>query len=260
MTNVRSFDIKAYDNAYTGYVDLGWADDLRLYLPYQQYANYLYSGNTPKVPTAPPYLLGTTTPTIWPPLTLTNNQPVGANKQPAGIFDTYLQTFAHEGRVPPLVEDNRLDAQNPNPFYTNATTFTPPYAAFPNYSSNIGDDNAGVVRLRRVWDTWSTDYSRAPANGPNAGNNGFPNGPPFSPPIYPSYPPPYPAPLRGIQIQIRVADPANQRIKSLTIRQDLHRQALIGVAGDAAVRGRACVAGSRKYALKTVKSRFTNYR
>ena len=45
-------------------------------------------------------------------------------------------------------------------------------------------------------------------------------GPPFTPPIYPSYPPPYPAPLRGIQIQIRVADPTNQRIKSLTIRQD----------------------------------------
>ena len=40
------------------------------------------------------------------------------------------------------------------------------------------------------------------------------------PPIYPSYPPPYQAPLRGIQIQIRVADPTNQRIKSLTIRQD----------------------------------------
>ena len=43
---------------------------------------------------------------------------------------------------------------------------------------------------------------------------------PFTPPVYPSYPPPSPAPLRGIQIQIRVADPTNQRIKSLTIRQD----------------------------------------
>ena len=30
----------------------------------------------------------------------------------------------------------------------------------------------------------------------------------------------FPAPLRGIQIQIRVADPTNQRIKSITIRQD----------------------------------------
>ena len=41
-----------------------------------------------------------------------------------------------------------------------------------------------------------------------------------TPPIYPSYPPPYQAPLRGIQIQIRAVDPTNQKIKSLTIRQD----------------------------------------
>src|SRR5262249_47549913 len=109
---------------------------------------------------------------------------------------------------------------------------------FANYSSNIGDNSAGVVRLRRVWDSWSTEYSNAPANGvyfnrlrpntiggvPNPASdplNGTPWGPRGStPPIYPSYPPPYPAPLRGIQIQIRVADPTNQRIKSLTIRQD----------------------------------------
>ena len=31
MTNVRSFDVKAYDNAFAGYADLGWGDDLRLY-------------------------------------------------------------------------------------------------------------------------------------------------------------------------------------------------------------------------------------
>src|SRR5205823_8413655 len=91
--------------------------------------------------------------------------------------------------------------------------------AYPNYSSNVGDDNAGIVRLRRVWDSWSTAYTRAPANGINQGL-GFPVGPPFTPPVYPSYPPPYPAPLRGIQIQIRVVDPTNQRVKSLTIRQD----------------------------------------
>ena len=51
-------------------------------------------------------------------------------------------------------------------------------------------------------------------------NSGSPRDRRYSPPIYPSYPPPYPAPLRGIQIQIRVVDPTNQRIKSLTIRQD----------------------------------------
>ncbi len=64
----------------------------------------------------------------------------------------------------------------------------------------------------------------APASGRcghrNLPGRHFPLGPPFSPPVYPSYPPPYPAPLRGIQIQVRVVDPTNQRIKSLTIRQD----------------------------------------
>jgi type II secretory pathway pseudopilin PulG len=209
MTGVRSFDVKAYDNAYAGYVDLGWGDDLRLYVPYQLYAGYLYGKTVP----APPFLTQTLAQTLWPPITLTGNNP-------AGIFNTFLQTFAHEGRIPPLVEDNRLDSQYPNPTYVNPTTFAAQYPLFPNYSSNVGDDNKGVVRLRRVWDTWSTDYSRAPATGPNVNLSGAPSGPPFSPPIYPSYPPPYPAPLRGIQIQIRVADPTNQRIKSLTIRQD----------------------------------------
>ncbi len=36
----------------------------------------------------------------------------------------------------------------------------------------------------------------------------------------PSYPAPYPIPMRGIQIQIRITDPENQHVKSLTIRQD----------------------------------------
>ena len=91
------------------------------------------------------------------------------------------------------------------------------------YSGNIGDDNPQVVRLRRVWDSWSTEYTQAPGTGVNPANSSaayFPAGPPYAPPIYPSYPPPYPAPLRGIQIQIRVTDPTNQRVKTLTIRQD----------------------------------------
>ncbi len=224
MTGVRSFDIKAYDNALAGYGDLGWGDDLRLYIPFSNYTNYQLPNNglnnTPGPVNVPLYLGTTNFPvpppvTVWPPLV------------PGGtLFSTINQTFAHEGRMPPLVEDNRLDAQNPNPTYVNFNNFVAQYGpTHPNYSSNIGDDNKGVVRLRRVWDSWSTDYSRAPANGvwpPNAtgGNAGVPLGPPFSPPVFPSYPPPYPAPLRGIQIQIRVVDPANQRVKSLTIRQD----------------------------------------
>ncbi len=76
-----------------------------------------------------------------------------------------------------------------------------------------------MIRLRRVWDSWSTDYTNAPTTGFDPSTS-FPTGPPFGPPVYPSYPPPYPAPLRGIQIQIRVVDPRNARTKVLTIRQD----------------------------------------
>ncbi len=187
MTGVRSFDVKAYDNAYAGYVDLGWGDDARV---------------TGVVPA--PYLTGTVYPTVW----------------NGGSFDTLNQTFAHEGRMPPLVADLRFDAQ-----YGQVPTST--YAA-PNhtYTGNVGDDNPAVARLRRVWDSWSTEYTQAPGTGvcPAASTAPFspffPAGPPSTPPIYPSYPPPYPAPLRGIQIQIRVADPTSQRIKTLTIRQD----------------------------------------
>ena len=206
MTGVRSFDVKAYDNTLGGYGDLGWGDDIRLYVPYSTYSGYLFSGNTPAVPTSPPGMIGTPVATVWPPVSTSSAVAT-------------LSTMAHEGRMPPLVNDLRADAQ------FGFSTYALP--ANNIYTGNIGDDNTGVVRLRRVWDTWSTEYSQAPgtgvfsgATGTNAATNGFPAGPPFTPPIYPSYPPPYPAPLRGIQIQIRVADPGSQRVKSITIRQD----------------------------------------
>jgi very-short-patch-repair endonuclease/type II secretory pathway component PulJ len=108
-----------------------------------------------------------------------------------------LKTFDHEGRIPPLINDNRSDAQ------------------WPDLTPNIGDDDPTILRLRRVWDSWSTDYSYPPYQtiNPLAA-------PPFGKPPLVGYPPPYPAPLRGIQIQIRVTDPADQRVKILTIRQD----------------------------------------
>lgn len=115
-----------------------------------------------------------------------------------GTLPAFLNSFAHEGRMPPLTTDYRSDAQ------------------YPNLSPNIGDDGTSVVRLRRVWDSWSTDYSNVPgqpvnpAHGPISGQR----------PTFPSYPAPYPAPLRGIQIQIRVTDPQSQRLKTLTIKQD----------------------------------------
>lgn len=211
MTNVRSFDVKAYDNAFAGYADLGWGDDLRLYVPYQNEQGYNPQGFPQGVP---PYLAGTPNvngfplPTIWPPLL-------------AGTgYNTLGQTLAHEGRMPPITTDLVVDAQ-----YGNALSYLPANSPFlvangGTYNGgNVGDDAPGVGRLRRVWDSWSTAYSQAPGHGLNNAT-GFQDGPPLSPPIYPSYPPPYPAPLRGIQIQIRVADPTNHRTKSLTIRQD----------------------------------------
>jgi prepilin-type N-terminal cleavage/methylation domain-containing protein len=237
MTGVRSFDVKAYDNSLGAYVDLGWGDDFRITQQFQQ-ANSNNQYSNAAIAQAP-YLTGNydqvTQSYVAPAFKFANGQ----------TWNLLTQTLAHEGRMPPLVADNVLDAQFPNPTYVNPT-FNPPTTVgyipqYPNindgtndtfnftqYSSNVGDDNTGVVRLRRVWDSWSTEYSRAPANGvynnpANAADplNGAPWGPLGStPPIYPSYPAPYQAPLRGLQIQMRVVDPTNQRIKSLTIRQD----------------------------------------
>ena len=196
-TGVRSFDIKAYDAAFGGYVDLGWGDDLRLYS----------AGNN--IPASPPFLA------------FTPIYPFGSFEWPVGssrFFDMVNQTFAHEGRIPPLVADHRLDAQYPVPYDPNNPGH--PYAGYNNYTGNIGDDTSTVVRLRRVWDSWSTEYTQAPAIGINPQTK-QPVGPSnFTPPVYPSYPPPYPAPLRGIRIQLRVVDPKNEHVKSLTIIQD----------------------------------------
>jgi type II secretory pathway component PulJ len=163
LSGVRSFDVKAYDDTFPGYVDLGWGDDARI------------TGGTT-------YLTQTPLTTTW-----------NATTRPT------MATMAHEGRMPPLTTDLRT---NPN------------YRAF-----NVGDDSASTVRLRRVWDSWSTDYTNAPATGYNP-QTLQPMGAPFSAPIYPSYPAPYPAPLRGLQIQIRVVDPKNEKVKVLTIRED----------------------------------------
>jgi type II secretory pathway pseudopilin PulG len=259
MTGVRSFDVKAYENSTATYADLGWGDDVRLMSSWAS-AGFLNAAGATATPANPvaPFLQGSPDFSyLW-----TGNKPLQTAIQPPlvqvqGVFTDYInQTFAHEGRMPPLIEDNRLDAQFPNPTYVGlCTPFTQPLGStftqsfvqqygtvtdpvagnysYANYSSNVGDDNPAIMRLRRVWDSWSTEYTKAPANGvynnPNAPSNAAvpdplnntPWGPIGStPPIYPSYPPPYPAPLRGIQIQIRAVDPTNQRIKSLTIRQD----------------------------------------
>ena len=53
LTGVRSFDVKALDQTYGGYVDLGWGDDMRLYTPYG-----LSGANPPFLQGTPLYSLG----------------------------------------------------------------------------------------------------------------------------------------------------------------------------------------------------------
>jgi hypothetical protein len=220
MTGVRSFDIKAYDDLYAGYVDLGWKNDLRI-------GDNLNGGNIPEFSRqtdntqAYTFLSGTPSKAYSPftgapgldgPNTGLNGRPFdGARSMPT------LSTFGHEGRMPPLIGDARPDAQFPVGYYPGPTFSTYPIDG--NGVTNLGDDSANINRLRRVFDTWSTDYSVAPAHAVDP-STGTVYGPPFSPPVYPSYPPPYPAPLKGIQIQVRVVDPTNQRIKQVTIRHD----------------------------------------
>ncbi len=193
MTGVRSFDVKAFDynaplyslagqNPPYGadYYDLGYAS-----------TDYVRSGSN---------VLMTGNGTLN-----AQNIPLLPNGNPLFDFNQNPQGFGHEGRMPPLSTDFRVDPQRP---ILNS--------GVPN---NVGDDSKGLTRIRRVWDSWSTDYTNAPAvdlfqNGSQL------NASPADRPVYPSYPPPYPQPLRGIQIQIRVVDPKNEKIKVLTIRQD----------------------------------------
>ncbi|MDX2037389.1 MAG: type II secretion system protein [Isosphaeraceae bacterium] len=186
MTGVRSFDVKAYDpdapiynnttaSYVPGYLDLGYG------APYFA-AGYPSSAITPGLPVLP---------------------------LQDGLFNPI--GFGHEGRIPPLPTDNRVNPSRP---YRNNILASG--LAQPNY---IGDGSDTVIRMRRTFDTWSTTYTNAPAVDVNFNGStlkAFPN----DLPVYPSYPPPYPSPLRGIQIQIRVVDPRNQHSKILTIRHD----------------------------------------
>ncbi len=197
LTGVRSFDVKAYDDSYPGYVDLGWSNDLRLFSPY-------FSAATLATATPPNLGLTTTVQYNGPYSTAFTWPPSGPTSQG---WNLYTQTFAHEGRIPPMTNDLRYD-----PFVAQDTNFT--QLIF------YQDDNASTVRLRRTWDSWSTDYSRAPASGIDS-ISGQPIGYPYGGlPVYPSFPAPYEAPLRGLQVQIRVVDPRSERVKVLTIRQD----------------------------------------
>lgn len=180
MTGVRSFDVKALEDI-TGLNDNGTPADPRddIYRNRQLYVDLGYGG----------LLNGTPSPIL---MNLDNNPNTGASGLESAV--NTLLTFGHEGRIPPLPTDLRTD---------------------PVWGGPIGDSAAGVVRLRRVWDSWSTDYSNVPWRGLDPSSGPLNGG--LRP--YPSYPAPYPAPLRGIQVQLRVVDPTNQKIKLHTIHQ-----------------------------------------
>ena len=199
LTNVRSFDVKAYDpdaplyNASVGtYLSVGYWD-----LGYAGLAPATYAPNYNAASTiyGPAGYLGGTTG-----LGTAATQPFRAfqpiNSEPKG--------FGHEGRIPPLPDDFRLDPRRPF-LNVNGT-------AVPN---NIGEDRPGVIRLTHTFDTWSTDYVYAPDVDVLLSQYGN-----TTRDAYPAFPAPYPATLRGIQIQIRVTDPRGERTKVLTIRHD----------------------------------------
>lgn len=127
--------------------------------------------------------------------------------QPLLTMPAQYSTFGHEGRMPPIlpqsatVGDFRPDARYPSAGY-------------------VGDNDAGstsTVRMVRVWDSWSYDYSHPPDVSPLNPLNLSANG---VRPVYPGFSAPYPKAMTGIQIHVRVTDPRNERIKVLTIRQD----------------------------------------
>ena len=142
MTGVRSFDVKAYDNSFAGYVDLGWGDDPRIATATQAITTRTSS---PTRRYSEPFSTGRRSACRY-----------NGNPDNNGIAYTQIQTYpihplvtyAHEGRIPPSTLDVRPDPQlSPinGSMSTSATT------------------TASVIRLRRVWDSWSTDYTRAPA-------------------------------------------------------------------------------------------------
>ena len=190
LTNVRSFDIKAYDlnaglyNAYTGL--------------FKNPNNGLYSAGYQDLGYgANPYNVSSTGTSI-PGDYIGGPNGLGASAQVAAPWQAYGGEpvgFGHEGRIPPLTSDFRYHPRRP--------------------TINVGDNNSGVNRLNRVFDSWSTDYTNAPDTDLFLSDSST-----LVPPLYPSFPPPYPSPLRGIQIQIRVVDPRGERSKILTIRHD----------------------------------------
>ncbi len=147
MTNVRSFDVKAYDNALAGYADLGWGDDLRLYVPYQNDSNFTSSGTRSAMAQSAH---------IWPVLPHRPHEQFGDRRLSSG-----RRRPCARGRMPPLsttigstLSITRAGCRRSRmTFELRLPVWVRDLPRISPYNGNIGDDNAGVVRLRRVWDT-----------------------------------------------------------------------------------------------------------
>ena len=157
----------------------------------------------------------------------------------------------------PLVEDNRLDAQFPirlpriraafNQQYPNLTDTTTGYRLQRStYSSNIGDDDSGGIGVARLGACGILVDQVHPGTRRGIYHN------PANPEPADQFEGFRPGTsrwhrrsirrirhrirrrFRGIQIQIRVVDFSNQRIKTLTILQGLHGQTLnfLGLGGE----------------------------
>lgn len=189
LTGVRSFDIKVYDENAPLYNTPATTPPVYFSGGYQDlgYGSASYAAGA----------IG---------LSSTNDLPWQSyGSEPVG--------FGHEGRIPPNGNDLRIDPRRPQRQNTQTGAFHPNFVCVDDNGN--GEDSAGVIRLVRVWDSWSTDYTNAPASDIFLNQSSQ-----YSQGIYPAFPAPYPSPLRGIQIQIRLVDPRGEKAKSITIRHD----------------------------------------
>ena len=160
MTGVRSFDIKAYDNSLAGYADLGWGDDLRLTSQLVQPACGSGYGTW-----QPPTWLATTMPFSGP----TSRRPCVLQQRQVQHADPDLRPRGADAAAGQTTTASTPSTGSvlPAPRLLSRPTAT-------SYTGNIGDDNPAVVRLRRVWDSWSTEYTQAPGTGVNPDRHRLP--------------------------------------------------------------------------------------
>ncbi len=106
--------MKALDDTFGGYADLGWGDDLRLYSGYGNTANLTPPSKTSPTPTrtASPVTAsgGRPSRSLWPP----GLREHGTTVLQGGLPSPTKATMPHEGRIPLQPADFRVDFQYPS--------------------------------------------------------------------------------------------------------------------------------------------------